>query len=142
MGTLEASEVTFAISIEPEHIPVRGNFASGDEEADRALEDEILARLDMGDTWAWCNIIVTASWEDADGTVYEGHDTLGACSYANAKEFKADGYFADMKGRALEDLNAQIPEGEESDEDRDAREERESRELTRDDVPGTPPGQL
>lgn len=33
-------------------------------------------------------------------------------------------------------------EGEESDEDRDAREELESNELTRDDVPGTPPGHL
>lgn len=109
---IEESAVTFTIQSEPEFISVRGSFATGDEEQDRALEDEILARLAQDDTWAWCNVTVIATWEDTDGTLYEGRDQLGACSYANEKDFKADGYFADMKARALEELNAQIPANE------------------------------
>ena len=104
MRKLEASDVEFTISVEPEDRPVRGRFA------DRALEDKILARLASGDVWAWCCITVTAKWESPDGTVYGGRDTLSACSYASEKDFIAcDDYYPDMRGRALEELNEQIP---------------------------------
>jgi len=110
MRKLEANDVEFTISVEPEDMPVRGSFASGDADADRALEDEIITRLASGDVWAWCHITVTAKWESPDGTVYGGRDTLSACSYASEKDFIAcDDYYPDMRGRALEELNEQIP---------------------------------
>lgn len=75
---LRASEVTFTVSVEQEDgIEVRGNaMVSGDDAADKALEDEILANLDRGFIEAWCCISVKASWEGITGT-----DHLGACSF-------------------------------------------------------------
>lgn len=51
---IDRKEVKFWIEVEPERIPVRGNaFCSGDKEADRRVEDEIIARLKSDDVWAW-----------------------------------------------------------------------------------------
>jgi hypothetical protein len=109
MRTLTESDVEFELRCEPEDIPVRGNaMASGDDEADRELEDEILARLDRGDDWAWCTVIVRARWIAPDGEVFYGEDVLGCCSYADEAEFKAPGgYFDDMRRTALAELNEQ-----------------------------------
>lgn len=69
--------VTYALSIEEELTQVRGNaMASGDDKLDREVEDAILARLESGDQWAWCGVIVTASIE-VEGETFEGRDTLG-----------------------------------------------------------------
>ena len=45
---LTLSDVEISIQVEPEQDQVRGNFASGDEDTDRALEDEIIALADAG----------------------------------------------------------------------------------------------
>ena len=101
---LTAAEVTFSIECEEEHIPVRGNaLASGDDEEDRACENEIIARLDRGDLWAWCTVKVTARWGD-----YEASEYLGCCSYENEKDFKAGGYYEQMRDEALTRLQAEI----------------------------------
>lgn len=90
----------YKIEATPEDIPVRGNtMASGDDEYDKRVEDEILARLESGDVWAWCSVRVTC----ADGET-EGEAWLGGCSYKDEEDFKAGGYFDDMKAEALEDM--------------------------------------
>jgi hypothetical protein len=44
---------------------------------------------------------LTARWAG-----YEGYDYLGGCSYGSEEQFKhPDGYYPDMKARALENLN-------------------------------------
>lgn len=78
---LTESEVTFTVELEPEDTPVRGNaMASGDDDADREVEDEIIERLDRGDISAWCCLKVTATWTAPDGTTLDGVDYLGCCS--------------------------------------------------------------
>lgn len=92
MKTLKASDVTFSIRIESEDMSVRGRFAT-----------EIIDRLNRGDEWAWCVVIVTATWNDFSAT-----DALGGCCYENEADFKRDGYYADMCDQALAALNAEI----------------------------------
>lgn len=84
----------FTIEAQSEWIPVRGNAqASGDAADDRAVEDAIIARLNAGDEWAWCCVVVTARWNG-----FEGTDTLGCCSYESEADFKrTGGYYDDMK---------------------------------------------
>ena len=74
-------------------------MASGDEELDKRVEDEILARLESGDVWAWSRVRVTCT----DGTT-EGEAWLGGCSYKDEEDFKACIYYEDMKAEALEDM--------------------------------------
>lgn len=101
---LTAEDVEFFLEIEDEDIPVRGNFASGDDAADKELEDSIIARLNGGDLWAWCCVKVTAKWKG-----WKGVDYLGACSYESEKDFKEPGgYYDDMKASALADLNKSL----------------------------------
>jgi hypothetical protein len=123
---LRPEDVVFAVECLPEDIPVRGNaLASGDDAEDKACEDEILARLDSGDQWAWCCVKVTATLEckapkyevdhSSNGPCYRmatdvslvGVDYLGGCSYTDEKDFLACSG-DEMKEQALAHLQAQV----------------------------------
>lgn len=98
--------ITYTLTVEQSDLDVRGNaLASGDDAEDRACEDEILARLDRGDVWAWADVRVKATVEGCD---VEGFDALGGCSYANEADFRAGGYYEDMCAMAREHLIANI----------------------------------
>jgi len=102
---LTADEVTFTVTAQQDDAPVRGNaLASGDEAEDRRAEDEIIARLDNGDVWAWAQVTVTAT-DPAAGLT--GNTYLGACNYASEADFRTDGYFSDLCDEALAELNAE-----------------------------------
>jgi len=90
-------EIVFSIQLESEHEPVAGSaIASGDDEFDRSVEQEIYRQLDAGNEWAWCCVRVVAEW---NGLI--GDDYLGCCSYASEADFcVAGGYFEDMKESA------------------------------------------
>lgn len=95
------------IEAQQDELEVRGNaLASGDDAEDTRTEDEIIARLDSGDVWAWATVKVTATWSG-----FEGSDTLGACSYESEENFKADGHYTDMVSAALEELAQAIEDG-------------------------------
>jgi hypothetical protein len=102
---LKQADVEFRILAEQDAAEVRGNaLASGDDAEDKAAEDEILARLDRGDVWAWASVTVEARYH---GLV--GRDYLGCCNYASEKDFVRCGdCYEDMKARALEELQSQI----------------------------------
>ncbi len=102
---LTEADVTFTLECEEEDIPVRGNaLASGDEQADRDCENEIIARLDEGDLWAWCCVKVTARWRGHEGVSY-----LCGCSYEDEESFKhLSGYYPGMRSEALADLNQNL----------------------------------
>ena len=102
--TLSENEVEFDINCLPEFLPVRGNVMATDEpDLDREAEDEILAKLERGDEWAWCCVRVTARWNG-----HMGMEHLGGCSYENEADFRRCEYFEDMKAQALEDLNRNL----------------------------------
>lgn len=97
-------EITIRLYNEPEDVAVRGNFASGDVEADRILENEIIHRHNSGDQWAWFCAKVEAECEG-----FTGVDYLGCCSYENLKDFlHPDGYYPSMRDEAIEDLKKQL----------------------------------
>lgn len=108
MRKLTKDEVEFSVEIESEDMSVRGNaMASGDDLADKEVEDHIIARLNQGDVGAWCCIKVTAKWEE-----FEGFATLGGVSLSEkessdkqAKEIAED---HGMHDEALDDLMKNI----------------------------------
>ena len=110
-GKRTAANVTFTLAIEPEHVPVRGNYlTSGDDEQDRADEDALIARLEAGDDRAWCCLIVTCEDEDGNtatdslGCVNIGEDAgWGARLEAHVKET-----FPDLWSESLDRLNADL----------------------------------
>lgn len=90
--------------VEQDELEVRGNaLASGDDAADRACEDEIIRRLESGDVWAWAWVECVARCE-VDGIVFEGSDSLGACSYDSRADFMRDAYAKGMRERAIDDM--------------------------------------
>lgn len=101
-------KITFRLMIEQDDTPVRGNaIASGDNEEDTRVENEILERLRNGDTWAWASTKCTATVDGLDEV--EGVDYLGGCSYRDTKDFiQPGGYWDDMKAAALADLRGQL----------------------------------
>lgn len=97
-------KLTYKIEIEPEQISVRGYaMASKDEKYDAEIENEILKRLECGDTWAWCTVCVVASIGEHEGRAY-----LGGCSYKDEEDFKTGGYWDSMKEDALFELKAEL----------------------------------
>ena len=104
---LKADEVTFEVTIEPEHTEVRGNaMCSGDSRYDKRVEDRILRDLENGYQEVWCCLVVKATWEGITG-----RDTLGCCSFR-----KGDGRSVEKQSnerakehgmfeQALDDLN-------------------------------------
>lgn len=101
-------DVDVAITSEPEHIPVQGNLiVSGDDEFDKKCEDEIIARLESGDEWAWCIVKCTVTPKNLKYEVdLSGHSFLGGCSYKDLEDFVASrDYHQDLVDWALEDLN-------------------------------------
>lgn len=103
---LTAEEVVFSIEAEQEDMSVRGNYICSDDLVyDKQCEDEVLARLDNGDVWAWCCVRVTAIWGEWSEDTY-----LGGCSYENEEDFKigSSDYYQDMQREALNNLNAKL----------------------------------
>lgn len=104
MRKLTRDEVTFELSVDFDHLRVRGNaMASGDDEFDREVEDEILARLERGDVWAWAAVTVCARWRS-----YSAYDSIGAVSCADEEDFRSSGIYDDMCGTALGLLNERL----------------------------------
>jgi hypothetical protein len=92
--------------VEPEDVLVRGNaIASDDPDFDRMVEDEIIARLDSGNGWAWCVLCVRVTLGPAHGMA-----TLGCCSASSKEDFLAghsdyfDGLIDDAKRECVEDF--------------------------------------
>lgn len=106
MRELTKKDVTFHVVCEPEDTPVRGNvMASGNAALDREAENEVLARLDAGDVWAWCSVRVEAVFM-VGTAAYKGEACLGCCSYQSEEDFTAlGGYYDDLCNEALADLN-------------------------------------
>lgn len=98
---LQAAEVKFLLEVTQDDVSPRGNaLASGDSEVDKQAEDEILARLQRGDVWAWASVKVTAQWQGFLGVAY-----LGCCTYSNEEEFKLDSYYTQLCNDAMDDLH-------------------------------------
>jgi hypothetical protein len=99
---LTKKDVEIEIFVEVDHCPIRGNAsASGNDEYDKKVEDEIIARLNDGDVWAWASVEVCVYYDEISRSDY-----LGCCTYKNEKDFiENSGYYDDMVESALEELN-------------------------------------
>ena len=103
--TLTQDEVSIHVLCLPEEVPIRGNACcSGDEEFDRSVEEAIIRRLSDDDPWAWTTVCVCVEWEGLNAETY-----LGCCNYENVEDFrKNSGYFEDMVGEVIDDLNKRL----------------------------------
>lgn len=98
------NEVEVLLTCLPEGEAVPGSvMASGDENFNKACEDNILTQFEAGNVWAWCIACVTVKWNG-----YKVTDTLGCCSYKSREDFEQGEYFEEMKSEALEQLNQQL----------------------------------
>lgn len=73
-GTLPMlNKIKFKIEIKPEFMPIKGNLiASGCDKFDKLEEDKVIERLDNGEIYAWCIIIVKAFIDDVEAEAYLG----------------------------------------------------------------------
>jgi len=101
---LTEDEVQFTVKVEEEtDCPVKGSFASGDDDIDAQTEKEILDRLRRGDSYAWCCVIVEATWEG-----YRAFDSLGACCLSGETDVESTVKDHCMRENALDCLNKNI----------------------------------
>jgi hypothetical protein len=97
-------KISIRLDVEQEDIPIEGNvLASGDEKQDREAEEEVRRRLDQGDVWAWAYVKIEARIV-LDGQAFIGKASLGGCSYKDEADFKAGGYYDDLKNEVIEDM--------------------------------------
>ena len=98
-------KVNYSVEVEQDWTEVRGNaMVSGDDAADKEVEDEILDRLSRGDVWAWAEVTVVAECQGFKGSAH-----LCGCCYKDEADFRADGgYFPQMKKEALAALRLQL----------------------------------
>lgn len=103
---IRKEDVEWTVSVEQDPAPVRGNaLASGDDDLDKKVENEILDRLSHGDVWAWASVIVTGRYKSLEESIH-----LGACSYEDEEDFRNDVYFEDLQQEVLDSLNEQLKE--------------------------------
>jgi hypothetical protein len=80
-------------------------MASGDDEFDRQIENEIISRLESGDIYAWFTAKVTV--RDSYGR--EASDYLGCCNYRDADDFRMGGYYLDMIKACINEIEQSDP---------------------------------
>ena len=105
----KSGKVVISLSADPDHMPIRGNFDSGDKVADEKLEDELIKRSENGDVWAWAEVTVRAiliTPHPMENII--GEDHLGGCSYESEADFRKDGYYDDMVNEALGKIADQL----------------------------------
>ena len=97
------------LEVRQDDTPIRGNaMASGDDDLDRKVEDEIIERLEDGDVWAWSLVEVFATVELNGETITGDSDYLGACCYHNQESFEACPYYDDMRAIAFGSLRRKL----------------------------------
>jgi len=96
----------FEVKCEDEDLAPEGNcMSSGDAEFDAKCAADIRKRLESGDRWAWCYVVVFAklgSWTGRAG--------LGGCSYESEADFRGCDYYDQLCQDAVDNLNAQMQE--------------------------------
>jgi hypothetical protein len=103
MKTLNLSDIKIELFAEVDDSPIESSFASGDENLDRLTIEAINKELQMGNIWAWALVEVRGTYKGLSASDY-----LGACSYKNEDEFKADAYYEDMCKNVLDEINSQV----------------------------------
>ena len=84
---LTEDDVEFKIDMEWEECStIEGNaLASGDDERDKAYEQELIDRCNRGDMTAWFCVTVKATWKVGERE-YSEWETLGCCSLSDEFE--------------------------------------------------------
>jgi hypothetical protein len=90
------------VTITLEHEPEDSSYQVEFEESD-AARNWIREQLDKCNTWAWCQVTVTARLGG-----FETKDYLGACSYENENDFKNGGYYESMIDSCVAEMADEI----------------------------------
>ncbi len=107
METINKNNIEIEVIAEYETMQLEGNaIDSGDADFDRETCDKIREDLDSGNVWAWAQVEVKCTYKG----ILTASDYLGGCSYASEDDFRSDGYFTDMVGACVTELNNQLKE--------------------------------
>ena len=104
-----AKHAKISVEIETEDLQIEGNASSIDEDTDREHERWIRDQLERGNEYAWCRIVVKASWRG-----FEGYDSLGACSYESRASLDQAIEYHGMRAEALIALANRVSESYEA----------------------------
>ena len=96
-------DVEITLEVFPSNIPVRG--ASGDPDHDKAVEDRIIADLEKGREWVWCDLLVTAEWKGIKGIA-----SLSAAQFSSPEDYERSFIITDLEDEALAHLTEQVEE--------------------------------
>jgi len=101
-----ANDVEYSVEIQVSDIPLKGNVqVSNDDEADKKAEQWVENQLDLGNEYAWCDVVVYARV-----CGHEGFDSLGACTASSRNELDALIKDHEMHKNALDDLKKKLLE--------------------------------
>lgn len=104
LRSLTKEEVRFETKIYTEDTPLEGNvLASGDDAEDKKAEEDVRQQLQRGNMYAWCYVVVSATWSG-----FCGQASLGCCSYRSEEEVHQAVEDHGLKDEALHCLNTII----------------------------------
>lgn len=100
MRKLTYDDLEWEIRVHAEDQPVVGNVcSSGNPKIDAQVEERIQKRLDAGDQWAWCQVELVGTFAGMEVT-----DWLSEVSCLDEQDFRAGGYYDDMRESVLESM--------------------------------------
>lgn len=101
---MDLANVEYDVEFSVSDVPIEGNvMASGSALQDRKAEQWVESELNLGNEFAWCDVVVTAKLGE-----FKGLDSLGAVSAQNKEEAEAVVNDHGMRENALEDLRMQL----------------------------------
>lgn len=104
LRALTKEEVKFEVKFYTEDTPLEGNIQATDDAADdKKAEDEVYSQLQRGNMYAWCYVVVSASWSG-----FCGQASLGGCSYESEDAALQAVDDHGLKEEALDSLNTII----------------------------------
>jgi hypothetical protein len=105
MKTLTIDMVTVTVTPEEEFEPITRELSFQQTGADHSQYIRKVQRDNGCNPWLWCTVAVKAEFKGLTGTAY-----LGCCAYRNEEDFKAGGYFEQMRDEAFLELKQQVDE--------------------------------
>lgn len=96
--TAKSSGVEVELTAEPEDQDPADQFD------DPETIEFVREQISSGNEWGWCVAHVKVTYKD----ILSAEAYLGGCSYKSKKDFMKDGYYKDMVGECIDEINTKL----------------------------------